>query len=52
MWLNATPGALIEVGVSPPQSASSSRTGSVTRVYLVRNPHKLTRLTEPAHLAR
>jgi RNA polymerase sigma factor (sigma-70 family) len=26
--------------------------GRVTRVYLVRNPRKLTRLDEPAHLAR
>ena len=52
VWLNATPGALIEVGGEPAAVSLVVEDGLVTRVSLVRNPHKLTRLTEPAHLAR
>ena len=52
VWLNATPGALIEVGGEPAAVSLVVEDGLVTRVYLVRNPHKLTHLTEPAHLTR
>jgi RNA polymerase sigma factor (sigma-70 family) len=50
--LNGTPGALIEVGGEPGAVSLLIEDGLVTRVYLVRNPRKLTRLTEPAQLAR
>jgi RNA polymerase sigma factor (sigma-70 family) len=52
VWLNATPGALIEVDGEPAAVSLVVENGLVTRVYLVRNPHKLTRLTEAAHLTR
>ena len=52
VWLNATPGGLIEVDGEPAAVSLVVEDGLVTRVYLVRNPRKLTRLNEAAHLAR
>jgi Sigma-70 region 2 len=51
-WLNGTPGGLIEVDGEPAAVSLVVEDGLVTRVYLVRNPRKLTRLTEAAHLTR
>jgi len=52
MWLNGAPGARIEVAGEPAAVSLVVEDGRVTRVYLVRNPQKLTRLDEPADLAR
>ena len=42
----------IEVAGEPAAVSLVVENGRVTRVYLVRNPRKLTRLDEPADLAR
>jgi hypothetical protein len=34
------------------RSSTTVENGRVTQVYVVRNPHKLARLDEPAELAR
>jgi RNA polymerase sigma-70 factor (ECF subfamily) len=52
VWLNGAPAGLIEVGGEPAAVSLVVEDGRVTRVYLVRNPRKLTRLDEPAGLAR
>ena len=52
VWLNGAPAGLIEVGGEPAAVSLVVEYGRVTRVYLVRNPRKLTRLAEPADLAR
>jgi RNA polymerase sigma-70 factor (TIGR02957 family) len=52
VWLNGAPAGLIEVGGEPAAVSLVVEDGRVTRVYLVRNPRKLTRLDEPADLAR
>jgi RNA polymerase sigma-70 factor (TIGR02957 family) len=52
VWLNGAPAGLIEVGGVPAAVSLVVEDGRVTRVYLVRNPRKLTRLDEPAGLAR
>ncbi len=52
VWLNGAPAGLIEVGGEPAAVSLVVEYGRVTRVYLVRNPRKLTRLDEPADLAR
>jgi hypothetical protein len=51
VWLNGAPGR-IEVDGEPTALSLVVEDGHVTRVYLVRNPRKLTRLDEPADLAR
>jgi RNA polymerase sigma-70 factor (ECF subfamily) len=52
VWLNGAPGARIEVAGEPSALSVVVEDGRVTRIYLVRNPHKLTRLDGPADLAR
>jgi RNA polymerase sigma-70 factor (ECF subfamily) len=52
VWLNGAPAGRIEVAGEPAAVSLVVEDGQVTRVYLVRNPRKLTRLTEPAALAR
>jgi hypothetical protein len=52
VWLNGAPGGRIEVAGEPAALSLVVEDGRVTRVYLVRNPRKLTRLDEPADLAR
>ncbi len=52
VWLNGEPGGRIEVAGEPAAVSLVVEDGRVTRVYLVRNPRKLTRLDEPADLAR
>ncbi|HEY3953288.1 MAG TPA: RNA polymerase sigma-70 factor [Streptosporangiaceae bacterium] len=52
VWLNGAPAARIEVAGEPAALSLVVTGGRVSRVYLVRNPRKLTRLDEPADLAR
>jgi RNA polymerase sigma-70 factor (ECF subfamily) len=52
VWLNGAPAGRIEVAGQPAVVSLIVADGRVTRVYLVRNPRKLTRLDEPAGLAR
>jgi RNA polymerase sigma-70 factor (ECF subfamily) len=52
VWLNGAPAGLIEVAGEPAAVSLVVEDGRVSRVYLVRNPRKLTRLVEPADLAR
>jgi len=52
VWLNGAPAGRIEVGGEPAAVSLVVEDGRVTRVYLIRNPRKLTRLDEPADLAR
>jgi RNA polymerase sigma-70 factor (ECF subfamily) len=52
VWLNGAPAGRIEVAGEPAAVSLVVADGRVTRVYLVRNPRKLTRLDEPADLAR
>ena len=52
VWLNGAPAGRIEVGGEPAAVSLVVEDGRVTRVYLVGNPRKLTRLDEPADLAR
>ena len=52
VWLNGAPAGRIEVAGEPAAITLVVEDGRVTRAYLVRNPRKLTRLDEPADLAR
>jgi RNA polymerase sigma-70 factor (TIGR02957 family) len=52
VWLNGAPGGRVEVAGEPAALSLVVEDGRVTRVYLVRNPRKLTRLDEPVALAR
>jgi RNA polymerase sigma-70 factor (ECF subfamily) len=52
VWLNGTPAGRIEVAGEPAAVSIVVDDARVTRVYLIRNPRKLTRLDEPADLAR
>ncbi|GAA1350756.1 RNA polymerase sigma-70 factor [Streptomyces beijiangensis] len=52
VWLNGAPAGRIEVDGEPAAVSLVVEDGRITRIYLVRNPEKLTRLTEPASLAR
>jgi RNA polymerase sigma-70 factor (TIGR02957 family) len=52
VWLNGAPAGRIEVAGEPAALSLVVEDGRVARVYLVRNPRKLTRLDEPADLAR
>jgi RNA polymerase sigma-70 factor (ECF subfamily) len=52
VWLNAAPAARLEVEGEPAALSLAVADGRVIRVYLVRNPRKLTRLTEPVALTR
>ncbi len=51
-WLNGAPAGVIEVAGERAAVSLVVEDGRVTRVYLVRNPLKLTRLDEPAELGR
>jgi RNA polymerase sigma-70 factor (TIGR02957 family) len=51
-WLNGAPAGLIEVAGQPGAVSLVVEDGRVTRIYLVRNPRKLTRLDKPADFAR
>jgi RNA polymerase sigma-70 factor (TIGR02957 family) len=52
VWLNGAPAGRIEVAGEPSAVSLVVEDGRVVRVYLFRNPLKLTRLDEPADLAR
>jgi RNA polymerase sigma-70 factor (ECF subfamily) len=52
VWLNGAPAGRLEVAGEAAAVSLVVEDGRVTRVYLVRNPRKLTRLDEPADLAR
>jgi RNA polymerase sigma-70 factor (ECF subfamily) len=52
IWLNGASAVRIEVAGEPAAVSLVVEDGRITQVYLVRNPRKLTRLDEPADLAR
>ncbi|MEW2046834.1 RNA polymerase sigma factor SigJ [Streptomyces sp. NPDC005476] len=52
VWLNGAPAGRFEIDGEPTAVSLVVENGLVIRVYLMRNPHKLTRLDEPAGLAR
>ncbi|MFF7993468.1 RNA polymerase sigma-70 factor [Kitasatospora xanthocidica] len=52
LWLNGAPAGLIDLGGELSAISLAVADGLVTRVYIVRNPQKLTRLDSPAALAR
>ncbi|WAL93341.1 RNA polymerase sigma-70 factor [Streptomyces sp. Je 1-369] len=52
VWLNGAPAGRVEVDGRPAAVSLVVEDGRVTRIHAVANPHKLTRLDEPAELAR
>lgn len=52
VWLNGAPAGWIEADGEPTAVSVAVEDGRVTRIYVMRNPRKLTRLDEPAELAR
>ncbi|WP_255950786.1 RNA polymerase sigma-70 factor [Streptomyces odontomachi] len=52
VWLNGAPAGRIEIDGEATAISLVVADGRVTRIYVMRNPEKLTRLHEPAELAR
>ena len=52
VWLNGAPAGRIEIDGEPAAVSLVVENGRVTRIYAMANPRKLTRLDEPAELAR
>jgi RNA polymerase sigma-70 factor (TIGR02957 family) len=52
VWLNGAPAGRVEFDGEPAAVSLVVEDGRITRIYVVRNPRKLTRLEEPAELAR
>ena len=53
VWLNGSPGARIDIGGEVNTAVSLSvENGRITRIYAIRNPHKLARLDGVATLTR
>ncbi|MGZ4184484.1 MAG: RNA polymerase sigma-70 factor [Solirubrobacteraceae bacterium] len=52
VWLNGAPAGRIEIDGEPTAVSVEVEGGRITRIYVMRNPLKLTRLDEPAELAR
>ena len=53
VWLNGAPAARIETGGKLLSAVSLAvENGRASRIYLMRNPHKLTRLDAPSELTR
>jgi RNA polymerase sigma-70 factor (TIGR02957 family) len=52
VWLNGAPACLIEIDGEPGAISLVLEHGRVARIYVMRNPQKLTRLDRPAALAR
>ena len=52
IWLNGAPAGRVEVGGQLAAVSLVVENGRVTRIYAMANPRKLTRLNEPAVLAR
>ncbi|HET9737285.1 MAG TPA: RNA polymerase sigma-70 factor [Solirubrobacteraceae bacterium] len=52
-WLNGAPAVRVDLGGAPNTAVSLMvEDGRVTRIYAIRNPHKLARLDEEAALSR
>ncbi|MFE4311554.1 RNA polymerase sigma-70 factor [Streptomyces sp. NPDC056517] len=52
VWLNGAPAGRIEFDGEPSAVSLVVENGRITRIYVVRNPRKLTRLDEPTELVR
>ncbi|MGH9027699.1 MAG: RNA polymerase sigma-70 factor [Acidimicrobiia bacterium] len=52
MWLNGAPAGRIQFDDQPAAVSLVVENGQITRIYAIANPQKLTRLDEPAELAR
>ncbi|MFG2359321.1 RNA polymerase sigma-70 factor [Streptomyces sp. NPDC048521] len=52
VWLNGAPAGRVEFDGEPAAVSLEVENGRVTRIYVVRNPHKLTHLDEPVDIAR
>ena len=52
VWLNGAPAGRIEINGEPAAASLVVEDGRITRIYVTVNPQKLTRLDEPAELAR
>ena len=52
VWLNGAPAGRIEIDGETTAVSLVVENGRITRIYVMRNPRKLTRLDEPAALAR
>jgi len=52
VWLNGAPAGRIELDGEPAAVSLVLENGQITRIYVVVNPQKLTRLDEMAELAR
>ncbi|MEU8971887.1 RNA polymerase sigma-70 factor [Streptomyces monashensis] len=50
VWLNGAPAIRIDLDGEPSTVSATVADGRITGLYVVRNPHKLTRLDEPAQL--
>ena len=53
VWLNGSPGCRVEIGGEVDTAVSLSvENGRITRIFAIRNPHKLARLDGVAALTR
>lgn len=52
VWLNGAPAGRVEIDGEPAAVSLVVEDGRITRIYVVRNPRKLTRMDEPAELSR
>ncbi|MGW1165409.1 RNA polymerase sigma-70 factor [Streptomyces sp. NPDC002550] len=52
VWLNGAPAGRVDFDGEPSAVSLTVEDGRITRIHVVRNPHKLTRLDEPAALTR
>jgi RNA polymerase sigma-70 factor (ECF subfamily) len=52
VWLNGAPAGRLAIDGELSTVSFAVEKGRITRIYVVRNPQKLTRLDEPAELAR
>ncbi|MEU6393023.1 RNA polymerase sigma-70 factor [Streptomyces sp. NPDC046939] len=52
VWLNGAPAGRIDFDGEPAAVSLEIENARITRIYVVRNPHKLTRLDDPAQLTR
>jgi RNA polymerase sigma-70 factor (ECF subfamily) len=52
VWLNGAPAGRIEIDGQRAAVSVVVEDGRVTRIYVMANPRKLTRLDEPAEIAR
>jgi RNA polymerase sigma-70 factor (ECF subfamily) len=52
MWLNGAPATWIDMDGETAAVSLEVQDGRITRIFVTRNPHKLTRVDRPAELAR